>query len=427
MAVRTATSSSYWRDYILTSRWFQGKGLPLGEVMLTDLPWYVSTPSVQVRSELARVDVDGVQQCYHLLVGYLPPGEGEPQAVVGQIDLPGRGLVDVVDVPQSPRATAALLEGLTSGKTPGLTWRGAPPDPHAPTAVFEGEQSNTTIRIGDDLLFKVFRRLDPGPNLEALTLAKLADCDITPELVGVLSSPDHRYDLGIFVERVDHEADGWGHCVRAGQAGRAITTEMSALGATLRDLHHRLAQAFGVSSEDTAAIGADMLARLDSAVLLAPELAEVKPQLKAILTVDSTPIATQRVHGDFHLGQALRTPTGWTIIDFEGEPLKTPAERAAPDTVWRDVAGLLRSLDYARETSQRLTRQPLDQWYQDARRAFLAGYLEGADLPTRLLTAYEVDKAVYELLYEIRNRPSWASIPRRAIRSAITRYETEHN
>ena len=120
------------------------------------------------------------------------------------------------------------------------------------------------------------------------------------------------------------------------------------------------------------------------------------------------------MHGDFHLGQTLRTPSGWKIIDFEGEPAKTLAERAAPDSVWRDVAGMLRSFDYAAAS---LPGPASGGWAAECREAFLEGYAGGPLPPAdaALLAPYEADKAIYEVIYEVRNRPDWVAIPMAAV------------
>jgi maltokinase len=128
----------------------------------------------------------------------------------------------------------------------------------------------------------------------------------------------------------------------------------------------------------------------------------------------------QRVHGDFHLGQTLRTPSGWKIIDFEGEPAKTLAERLAPDSVWRDIAGMLRSFEYAGASVPPSTDDggpDAAQWVADCRSAFLAGYAGGELSPADAATlrAYELDKAIYEVVYEVRNRPDWVHIPLGAV------------
>jgi maltokinase len=126
----------------------------------------------------------------------------------------------------------------------------------------------------------------------------------------------------------------------------------------------------------------------------------------------------QRVHGDFHLGQTLHTTRGWKIIDFEGEPAKSLAERAAPDSVWRDIAGMLRSFGYAAAS---VPGPGSAEWAAECRSAFLNGYTGGSLQPADAATlrAYEADKAVYEVIYEVRNRPDWVDIPLTAI-AALT-------
>jgi maltokinase len=122
------------------------------------------------------------------------------------------------------------------------------------------------------------------------------------------------------------------------------------------------------------------------------------------------------VHGDFHLGQTLLTPDGWRIIDFEGEPLKSMAERLVPDSAWRDVAGLTRSLAYATSAHPDPSSHTALEWLRVAREAFLRAYCgEDRQVDGDLLSAYEADKAAYEVVYETRNRPDWVQIPLRAI------------
>ncbi|MCL2652656.1 MAG: phosphotransferase [Propionibacteriaceae bacterium] len=409
-----------WRGHMVNARWFQSKGLPIHSLTITPLPWHTQTGSVWVRSELAEVAVGDSEETYHLLTGYLPVGAAEPDAFIGQAELPDRGLVDVVDAPRSPHTMAALLACLTQPQTTGMTWFSSPPEPNSPTAVFAGEQSNTTVQVGSDMQFKVFRKITTGPNREEEMLAGLQKSGITPHLIGTLTGADGEVTLGIFEEHIQQASDGWDYCVRACRAERSISDEMTRLGNTLRLLHTELVDAFGSSTIDGAAIGAQMLARLDAASEQVPELVNNRQALRAILDVEAGSVPVQRIHGDFHLGQALITPDGWTIIDFEGEPIKTPEQRAAPDSPWRDVAGLLRSLDYARHYHDDPEGTSAKSWYSDARRAFLASYLGDEAMPRQLLRAYEVDKAIYELVYETRNRPTWAGIPRHAIEEAIT-------
>ena len=155
--------------------------------------------------------------------------------------------------------------------------------------------------------------------------------------------------------------------------------------------------------------------RLSEAASIAPALAPYVSGLQRCFDeLSGETLHTQRVHGDFHLGQTLHTPTGWKIIDFEGEPAKTMAERRSPDTVWRDVAGMLRSFDYAAAS---VPGPHSKAWAAECRAAFLRGYV-GTELratEAKMLRAYEADKAIYEVVYEMRNRPDWVDIPLGAV------------
>ena len=143
------------------------------------------------------------------------------------------------------------------------------------------------------------------------------------------------------------------------------------------------------------------------------------------LRTATAPVTVQRVHGDLHLGQTLRTVKGWKILDFEGEPAKSLSERSDLWPAQRDVAGMLRSFDYAAGatlqgfgTSTQLAYRA-QEWSARNRTAFLAGYAsvagDEASAGGDLLAAFEADKAIYEAVYETRNRPTWVGIPLRAI------------
>src|SRR5687767_5894394 len=164
--------------------------------------------------------------------------------------------------------------------------------------------------------------------------------------------------------------------------------------------------------------------RLDAAIQVVPQLEEHAAGIRAIYAAvadSSEPVVRQRVHGDLHLGQVLRTATGWIVLDFEGEPARSLASRRELDSPMRDVAGMLRSFDYAArhmlveqpEDAQRAYRAP--EWAARNRAAFCSGYSKAGGLDpcgdSPLLRAFEADKAVYECVYEARNRPHWLMIP----------------
>ncbi|MEU3525820.1 hypothetical protein AB0E62_18460 [Streptomyces sp. NPDC038707] len=318
------------------------------------------------------------------------------------------------------------------------------------------DQSNSAVVYGDRLLLKIYRRPEPGPHLEVETLRALgeAGCPRVPRLHGTLLGGDTGLVLGLMEDLLPAEGDGWQAAVRqvtdcldgtgsTAPATGSFTAHARALGATVAEVHTALAGAFPrvrLTPADIARDAALMTERLARAAREVPALARHRDRLTLLYDdyaragTRGCPVFAQRVHGDLHLGQALSTPAGWHLIDFEGEPARPAAERAAPQPVLRDVAGMLRSFDYAARAALRSPpRREADEgpgarlrrvrraraWEVRNRRAFIAGYAEagGTDphchpLPLR---AFEADKAVYETVYESRHRPDWLPIPLAAV------------
>lgn len=331
-------------------------------------------------------------------------------------------------------------------------------DPGALDAsVFAGEQSNTSIvyrGVGvAPIVIKVFRQLHHGENPDVTLQTALAEAGSThvPSSVGALVGewPDAggrlgRGHLAFAQEFIPGATDGWQLALSAAASGRDFTEEARAMGDAVAHVHRTLAQLFGTGRAEPGEVAATVSrwrSLLAGAVDEVPSLAAHR---EAILAVYERAARSphwpplQRIHGDLHLGQVLHAPgRDWMLLDFEGEPLRPLPERVLPDAVARDIAGMLRSFDYAGGAAGRedaagraagaardgAADLPLEAWVAQARDAFLHGYADagGADLAAlqSILDAYELDKAVYEAVYEQRNRPAWLPIPLNGIRRLV--------
>ncbi|MFT3877948.1 MAG: phosphotransferase [Propioniciclava sp.] len=407
-----------WMRHLESVRWFGGKGAGAHIVRRDALPAHTAEGAwPRVRSEIATLAYpDGHQEYYHLLVAHRPSDVPAGAVVLGTSTDADGAPVQVIDATTDAEALTAFV----AATMPAFAGR--------PVGVWSGEQSNTTLTLGEGDLYKVFRRIEPGPNLETEVLMALAGGPV-PQVRGRLVGDwpaGTGTDLGIVMERIPGAVDGWELATAACRAGEDFSPRAQALGEALRRTHTRLAEAFGVREASGDAIAELMSARLDAAVAAAPGLAEHAAPLRAAFDgVRGRTLAVQRVHGDFHLGQTLDSPAGWTLIDFEGEPAKTAAERRAFDSPWRDVAGMVRSFDYARSAHDDPASAEAIGWADLSREAFVAGYC-GPHTPDDVLRAYMIDKAVYEVVYEVRNRPDWVSIPMRAIHEAAGTPTSSH-
>ncbi|WOP17941.1 maltokinase N-terminal cap-like domain-containing protein [Raineyella sp. LH-20] len=438
------------------ARWFAGKGRPVRVVRVLPLPWTVHRDDpapgalVGVRSVLVVVAHDDVHpvatDTYQFLLAVRRPGPAEAPGAYGPChDTSVTGAADpleVADATRDPEAMAAVLTALAGSAAPSA----GPSDLHPSSDTgaihhhllvplpaadlrprpFTGEQSNSSVFYGEALILKVFRRLEIGHNLDIVVHEALGRdaAGGTAVLYGWSEArwTDGRQvlgaDLAMLTERFHDAHDGWRLALDACAAGADFSTEAEALGRTLRLVHEGLARQFPTEDLDGDALAAAMTERLDTAQRTAPALRPYAPALRtAFAVLAGRRVPAQHVHGDFHLGQVLRTTDGWRVIDFEGEPLKTLAERWAPDSRWRDVAGMLRSFDYASAAARPASAALARTWRQRCRTGFLSGYCGGPPATSDLavLRAYEADKAVYEVVYEVRNRPDWVEIPLAAV------------
>jgi maltokinase len=229
---------------------------------------------------------------------------------------------------------------------------------------------------------------------------------------------------------VQGAADGWELALRELAKGEDFSAEAHALGRATAEVHTALARALPtvtLGHQQLQLLVDGMIERLEAAVQAVPALRPHAPGLRSAFTAlgdlaaEGSTWTAQRIHGDLHLGQCLRSAAGhWSLIDFEGEPSKPLSERRLPQPTARDIAGMLRSFDYAAHS----TDLPVPGWAEACRAAYCTGYAEVSGVDPRtdpvLLRAYETDKAIYEVVYEARHRPDWLQVPM----AAVARYAT---
>ena len=416
-------------------RWFAGGGrVPARAAIVAAAEL---TTHCAARGALCVVEVsyrDGGTELYQVPLGHRTvEGSDIGSAVIAH--MPDGVVYDAtVDAGLMGSLLAMVGGGEQSGGVgfaaePGSWLAGSGPLPGRPLDV---EQSNTSIVFEDKVILKLFRRLSFGVNPE-LELHRAIVGARVPRLLGAIEGTlrGEPVTFGVLNEFAAGSRDGWRLATDAVRSlvsdaddGAAFVADVELLGAAVADVHVTLADRLGTSTMDTDGLADVLSARLDHAIEAAPVLAKHADRIRAVYRAPAAAgekFPTQRVHGDLHLGQVLRARDGWLVIDFEGEPAAD--DRAVGHSPLRDVAGMLRSFDYAAsQAGDAWSRYQLERWLSQVREAFLAGYgrESGVDLARSrsVLTAYELDKAVYEVAYETRNRPSWADIPLRAV-SAI--------
>jgi maltokinase len=419
--------------HLAAQRWYAGSGSPGAlELSLCRRLW-----SDGAERELWQLVVGAGDDRYHLVLALRPDGEpadflnGHDPAVLGS----ARG-VYAYDALWDPELSRVLLLVASGGRERAERAR--------PVGV---EQSNSSIVFDERLILKVFRHLRSGPNPEVEVTAALAGAGFEHVAEPMVHWREGDLDLAFGQRYLAGGAEGWALALASlrdlyasgadqapSEAGGDFSPEAGRLGRLTAELHVAMASVFARADPEGArrswaALLEGVAARLERAGRragrdLGPAGEATLGRLRAV----QDPGPAIRVHGDFHLGQVMRTDRGWYVLDFEGEPARPVAERVAPASPFKDVTGMLRSFHYAsrhalvqQAAADRPAVEPAARaWEAHNRQAFLDGYLAhpgiGRLLPdpsaaAAVMAGYELDKALYELEYELVHRPDWVAIP----------------
>jgi len=430
-------------EHVTRQRWYGAKSRSVSHSQVLDS---IVLRTAEPQFALALVEMryeTGAHDIYQLL--YALRG--------GELELDG------LDDPALPRElVSAMRSGLTLQGAEGIAefrpiegFAGLGRELKEARAV-GAEQSNSSVVFDDELILKVFRRLEPGINPELEMLRFLTEHEY-PNIAALggwyaYSGGPLGATLGILQQFVRGGLDGWDLALaEISSDPEAFLARLRRLGEVTGLMHSVLAAdptdpAFCSETPSVESLGL-LTATVDEEIervfvdlpendeRLAPILGrgeEVREHLRLLTHAGATGKII-RVHGDYHLGQTMWVDEDWVILDFEGEPARSLPERRRKRSALRDVAGMLRSFAYVASAASFLrgTEAP-EGWEEQARQQFLDGYLETVDpslLPSgqvaidRLLAVFELEKAVYELRYELDNRPEWVGIPVAGIQRLI--------
>jgi trehalose synthase-fused probable maltokinase len=434
-------------EFVLGQRWFGAKSREVAYARVVE--------TTEARSEepqlvLALVEVHfqpGTHSIYQLPLGLRRREAAWEEGVVGEVD--GWVAYDALTDPLLARELVHLIRGQATLRTEEATleFRTVDGGPGTPGGLdrfrpMGAEQSNTSIVFDERLVLKLYRRLEAGinPELELLRFLTERGFPSIAALEGWAGHSGRLMDatLAVLQRFVGGEGDGWDLALEAlASEPEFFLGRVRSLGEVTGAMHTVLASdpddpnfaPEEPSAETVGLLTASIDEEIEQVFLALPDREELEPIAgrgeevrERLLTLSRLgPIGKIiRHHGDYHLGQVLWTGEGWLVLDFEGEPGRSLPERRRKRSPLRDVAGMLRSFAYAASAAavERGAETPTE-WEEQARREFMAGYLETVDpsiLPPggaleRLLSVFELEKAVYELRYELDHRPDWVPIP----------------
>ena len=432
-------------------RWYSGQAEPESITILDQ----------EIRGDhfpvLVRLLLEADDRIYQVVVGVRGRDEhpeflrGQDQAFIADVGT-HQGDAIAYDAVYDPELAMVILDAV------------APHETAQRARLMGAEQSNSSIVYDERLILKVFRRIQRGHNPEVEVTEALAAQGFTSVAEPLATLRVRDFDLAILQPFLAGASEGWALALTSlrdlfglhdtqsipvidinepppgppdpGQAGGDFAGEAARLGAMTGAMHVALADAFGRHPADAKEWAASIAAQVDELEPGDLDTAGAQAIVDDLTALDAGPAI--RVHGDYHLGQVLRTDAGWFVLDFEGEPARPLEDRRRPSSPLKDVAGMLRSLHYASavartERDEYALEDLAAAWEMRNRQAFLRGYMKAAGdagiLPTdqegvaTVLAAFELEKAVYELGYERAYRPDWAHIPLAALRR-LTERET---
>jgi maltokinase len=435
-------------EWMTAQRWFSSKQRDVHEFHVLDtVVLQESAPVVAIVIAEARFDA-GTHQLYQVPIAERPRSEGWDDGVIFVT-----GDHVTYDALLDPAAAAVLASRFAARaaivRRNGCLrfhWDDAvePPGARPRMRTMGVEQSNTSVVLDERLALKVFRRIEPGinPELEMLRFLAAHGFPNIAALAGWYGYTGELMDatLGVMQRFVSDARDGWELALESLVAGdESFLERLAELGSVTVRMHATLASdatdpdfAPEEPSEESVAL---LCATIDEQIdRLFVDLDESDPRLAPIagrgqqlrdhlqlLSHTGTGGRLIRVHGDYHLGQTVHGPQEWVILDFEGEPGRPLLDRRRKRSPLRDVAGMVRSFAYAASAAGLLRGAKVSEhWEDDARERFLAGYMADVDpavLPAgaasirKLLSIFELERAVYELRYELNTRPDWVGIP----------------
>ncbi|HUF33524.1 MAG TPA: phosphotransferase [Acidimicrobiales bacterium] len=425
-------------DYLPAQRWFSGSeggdrpslAIDRIEVMRDEFPALLQVV----------VSADGAR--YQIVVGLRPVDsreaflEGKPEAIIGELDTE-LGAALAYDAAIDPELALHLLSVI------------APEEQVERARPLMVEQSNTSVVFDERLIMKLFRRLVDGPNPDAEISRALVEVGFENVAGPVAEWRGDGTDYAVVNEFLVGGAEGFSLALTSlrdlydrrsapDEAGGDFAFEARRLGVITARMHVSLAEAFGTAPGNGGEWADAMDAHLRRVRHPEVDVEAVSAAYRRLREATDVGPA-MRIHGDYHLGQVMRTDAGWHVLDFEGEPDRPLGERRAPSSPMRDVAGMARSFHYAAQVALREFGSEADEelaaladaWEARNTAAFIDGYLTAdgveavlsagdADRETARI-AFELDKAVYEVGYEQGHRPDWVGIPLSAVHRILER------